>query len=77
MKRLTVEERWEQGVDHDPRSCALFDSIRKIDEQYNDDYFDWKAGGDGDNGEMLMYLLDVHFELQDGITGKEHPSFYE
>lgn len=29
------------------------------------DYFQWKKGGDGDNGEMLMYELDTFFEQKD------------
>ena len=64
-KILDVGERWEQGIDHDPRSVELFNSIRHIDETYGDDTFCFKAGGDGDNGEHLMYLLDIHFEQQD------------
>ena len=31
---------------------------------YND-YFCWKVGGDGDNGESLMYQMDAFFELLD------------
>ena len=27
--------------------------------------FCFKSGGDGDNGEHLMYLLDIHFEQID------------
>jgi hypothetical protein len=29
------------------------------------DYFCWKTGGDGDNGETLMYQMDAFFELFD------------
>jgi hypothetical protein len=58
----TVDERWEQGIEHDPRSVAIFEGIRKIDFEECQDYFCWKAGGDGDNGEELMYQLDVYFE---------------
>ena len=61
-KILTIEERWEQGIGHDSRSVELFNSIRNLDEKYGDDFFCFKAGGDGDNGEHLMYLLDIHFE---------------
>jgi len=35
--------------------------------QDTDDHFCWKSGGDGDNGEQLMYQLDVLFERQDRI----------
>jgi hypothetical protein len=61
-KELTINERWEQGVAHDPRSVALYESIAKIDYEECDDSFCFKSGGDGDNGETLMYLLDIHFE---------------
>lgn len=60
-KILTVEERWEQGIDHSERSVSLFNEIRRIDEKYGKDMFGFKAGGDGDNGEHLMYLLDIYF----------------
>lgn len=59
---MTIGERWEQGVPHDPRSEEIYRAIADIDFKQNDDYFCWKAGGDGDNGEALMYLLDIYFE---------------
>jgi len=64
-KELSINERWEQGVDHDPRSVALYESIAKIDFEDCSDSFGFKSGGDGDNGEALMYILDVHFERLD------------
>ena len=64
-KELTINERWEQGVAHDPRSEALYKSIAEIDYEMADDSFCFKSGGDGDNGETLMYLLDIHFERKD------------
>jgi hypothetical protein len=60
--KLTIEERWEQGVDHHPKSVALYEAIAKIDREDNDDSMCWTRGGDGDNGESLMYLLDVYFD---------------
>ena len=62
---MTIAERWENGIEHDPRSVALYRSIAEIDFSENGDYFCWKSGGDGDNGEALMYLLDIHFERGD------------
>jgi len=62
---ISPNERWEAGVPHDPRSIEIYESIALIDFQLNNDYFGWKHGGDGDNGEMLMYLLDEHFARQD------------
>lgn len=63
-KELTIDQRWEQGIEHDPRSEALFKSIRKIDYK-NGDHMCFKAGGDGDNGEHLMFLFDIHFARVD------------
>lgn len=60
-----INKRWEQGVDHHPKSVALFDALQSIDLRHGNDYFCWKSGGDGDNGEMLMYELDIHFECED------------
>ena len=59
-----IGKRWEQGTDHDPRSVALYKRIARLDEA-NGDSFDFKSGGDGDNGETLMYLLDIIFEEDD------------
>lgn len=63
--RKTISERWEEGIEHDPRSIALYESIAKIDWEQGDDSMQLKSGGDGDNGENLMYLFDIHFEQQD------------
>jgi len=35
------------------------------DRMFGDDYFGWKHGGDGDNGESLMFSLIVLLELND------------
>jgi len=58
-------KRWEEGTDHHPRSAALYKRIAELDFLFNDDSFCFKSGGDGDNGERLMYLLDVAFEEMD------------
>ena len=58
---LTPTERWEQGIDHDPRSEKLVRAMAKIDFEVNDDELCIKMGGDGDNGETMMYLLDCYF----------------
>ena len=55
-------ERWRKGISHNPKSIKLAKAIFEIDLKYNNDYFCWKLGGDGDNGEQLMYLLDIYFE---------------
>jgi len=63
----TVTERWEEGIEHDSRSVALYKSIAKIDREQGDDSMQFKSSGDGDNGESLMYLFDIHFELEDNV----------
>jgi hypothetical protein len=70
---VTVNDRWEKGIPHDPRSITIYKSIEKIDFEENDDSFGFKAGGDGDNGETLMYLLDVHFERLDKKAERSKP----
>ena len=54
------DRRWEQGLPHHPLSEAIFELLREADRE--EDYFCWKSGGDGDNGETLMYLLDEHLD---------------
>lgn len=60
-----INKRWEEGFDHHPKSIELFQALEKIDLKHGNDYFCWKSGGDGDNGEMLLYELDIYFECQD------------
>jgi hypothetical protein len=64
-RKLTITQRWEQGIEHDPRSVELYKAIAKIDYEECSDSFCFKSGGDGDNGETLMYLLDLYFEDKD------------
>lgn len=46
--------------EHNPKSKEIYDFISKLDFE-NGDYFCFKSGGDGDNGELLMDLLDCYF----------------
>jgi len=62
-----TNHRWENGIDHHEKSTKLFIKISEIDWLFNSDQFCWKSGGDGDNGESLMYLLDIIFDEQDQI----------
>ena len=55
-----INKRWEQSLDHHPKSISLFKALEKVDLKHG-----WKSGGDGDNGEMLMYQLDIIFECED------------
>lgn len=62
---LTDIERWEDGVDHHPMSKRLMKFLQDHDLKDYNDYFCWKTGGDGDNGETMMYQMDAFFELLD------------
>lgn len=57
--------RWEEGYDHHPKSERLMEFLSAYDETKCSLYFDWRIGGDGDNGEELMYQLDAFFEMLD------------
>lgn len=50
---------------HDPRSVEIFRALEDIDFNEFEDYFCWKSGGDGDNGEVLMEELDLYFQRKD------------
>jgi len=64
-------DAWSEGIDHHPKSIELMEHLMVIDWHYFGDCFCWKKGGDGDNGETLMYELDFYFELQDKIKRKK------
>ncbi len=57
-----MNRRWEQGVLHDVRSEEILELLMRADVN---DYFCWKRGGDGDNGETLMFQLDILFAQKD------------
>lgn len=63
-----IRKRWEEGINHHLKSQRLMFDIAEIDFELMDDHFCWKYGGDGDNGEALMYLLDIYFELEDRLN---------
>ncbi len=65
MPRPTINQRWEEGIPHDPRSVEIFKHIAKVDFEECKDFFGFKSGGDGDNGEHLMFLLDDYFHQKD------------
>lgn len=62
---LDSNHRWENGIEHHPKSEELMDHLMALDFEVHSDFFCFKRGGDGDNGEELMYLLDMFFELKD------------
>jgi hypothetical protein len=65
------KDRWEQGIDHHPMSKRLMKFLEEHDLKDYGDYFCWKVGGDGDNGEILMYEMDAFFEFLDTLKEKE------
>lgn len=69
-----VLDRWDNGIDHDPRSVALFEEISRIDDDCFDGVLDLTSGGDGDIGEELMYRLDIYFDLVDNGVLNQKPS---
>lgn len=62
--KYTLGERWEKGIIHHPKTIALYRHIENLDFA-NGDLFCFKSGGDGDNGEYLMYLMDDYFYRED------------
>lgn len=46
-------------------SKRLMDFLSEHDLKDYGMCFDWKKGGDGDNGETLMYQMDAFFEMLD------------
>jgi hypothetical protein len=65
MIETNITKRWENGINHHPKSIELMEALMKIDYDLCDDFFCWKMGGAGDNGEFLMYELDIYFESKD------------
>lgn len=57
----TPQERWKNGIPHDPRSEEIYGILAEADIRFGDGYFEWSSGGDGDNGEVLMFMLDSYF----------------
>jgi hypothetical protein len=55
--------------EHDPRSVRMYKFIDAADFA-NGDAFCFKSGGDGDNGEMLMDLLDAYWKQYDEEMAK-------
>lgn len=65
IAREKTLDRWAAGTEHHPKSEELFLFLSELDFNVYGDYFRWKAGGDGDNGETLMYQLDAFFEAKE------------
>jgi len=62
QRGLTDKDRWGEGIEHHPMSVRLMAFLKEHDFHDYGDHFCWKTGGDGDNGETLMYQMDAFFE---------------
>ena len=60
-----LAKRWQEGIPHHPKSEELGRMLEALYWVFGGDAFVWKFGGDGDNGEHLLYELDIYFELKD------------
>lgn len=69
LEQIVIHEnsldRWGDEVEHHPKSVELMTFLAEIDFKVYADHFCWKTGGDGDNGETLMYQMDAFFEAKD------------
>ena len=63
-------ENYGMIVEHNSKSKEIYDFISEVDF-VNGDAFCFKCGGDGDNGEMLMSLLDEYFKQKECKLAKE------
>ncbi len=70
IRKEKTAQRWEKGTPHHPKSEALMRFLAEVDYVAYDDSFGWKLGGDGDNGESLMYELDAFFDNEDLILSE-------
>lgn len=60
-----INVRWENDTDHHPESIAAIKALAELDFLFGGDRFQIKTGGDGDDGESMMYLLDIFYENRD------------
>jgi len=67
--QFNPDKRWEEGTEHHPKALELMEFLMDYDYKEMGDSLGWKIGGDGDNGENLLYALSVYFEYLD--YGKE------
>lgn len=62
---VTTKDRWGEGIGHHPKLLELMTFLAEHDFNDCGDSFCWDVGGDGDNGESLMYEMDAYFEQKD------------
>ena len=58
---MIIMKNYGMAKEHNTKSKEIYDFISDLDFK-NGDFFIFKSGGDGDNGEFLMDLLDCYFE---------------
>ncbi len=63
-------QRWPEGIPHHPMSLKLMKHMAAVDFE-NGDSLDLSYGGDGDNGETMMFLMDSFFEQHDAEESAE------
>lgn len=61
IHNLPKIEKYGMCVEHNSKSEDIYNFISEVDFA-NGDFFVFKRGGDGDNGEFLMSLLDEYFK---------------
>lgn len=64
-KQLNIASQNEVRESHHPKAKELMAFLKDIDFHDFNDYFCWKTGGDGDNGEVLLKQLDTFFATKD------------
>lgn len=66
-QKTKLELRTLGQIPHHPLTEKLYRRIADLDFYELDDSFCFKSGGDGDNGEVLMSLMDLALE-QEGLV---------
>lgn len=59
---LDGNKRWEEGKEHHQLAKRIGKFLSEHDFADYGDSMGWSFGGDGDNGETLLYQLDAFFE---------------
>jgi len=72
-----ITKWWGKGIEHNPQSKELVRAVARLDITYGGNFFCFKIGGDGDNGEHLMYLLDIYYDQKEEEQKKRQAEFYE
>ena len=63
MIERDVNKRWEQGIEHHPKTRYMMAVMQYVASE-NGDYESLESGGDGDVGETIMFYMDVFFETE-------------